>query len=42
MWAEVMMGSYHGVFLDDSGGVAMVDVYRPAVVALLGGANGDV
>lgn len=40
--AGAKMGSYHGVFLDDSSGVAVVDVNRPAVVALLGGADGDV
>lgn len=38
----VQMGSYHGVFLDDSCGVAVVDVNRPAVVTLFGGAYGDI
>lgn len=38
----VKMGSYHGVLLDDSSGVAVVDINRPAVVTLLGGAYGDV
>lgn len=38
----VQMGSYHGVFLDDSSGVAVVDVNRPAVVTLFGGAYGDI
>lgn len=36
------MGFYHGVFLDDSSGVAVVDVNRPAVVTLFGGAYGDI